>query len=111
MDYTTIIAHLVTFSQAASLLILAYVIFTLAKSETSYVKDHLLLHTELMQRDRIFRQSLFILLLSVLFTLIGTVFDNYGFGDAMANAARLVGSLLRVWFVLNLLKTVRVTKH
>ena len=93
-----------------ALLILVYIIFALATADRKYVKANLLLQYEAMRRDKVFRKSLGLLAISLLFTIAATILSIEETPDRqLINGAQFLSGVFRIAFFLYLLAAVKVT--
>jgi hypothetical protein len=97
-------------ADSLALLILLYIVFALVKADEKYVKEHMLHYYELLKRDKVFRKSLFILAISLIFTVAATIWTVYSIEDiTIINSLRAVSGVFRALFFIYLIGAVRST--
>lgn len=97
--------------ESIALLILLYIVFSLIKADQKYVKQHIMQHYELMKRDRVFRKSLFILAISLVFTVAASAWIIYNPLDlTIIGVLRSIAAVFRIIFFVYLIGVVRATK-
>ena len=108
MVTTALLINLATDSIA--LLILIYIVYTLASVDNKYVKENLLKGFELMKRDKVFRKSLVILALSLFCAIIGAVWTIYSPDDrGIITGLLIAGGVFKMGFFIYLIGVVRAT--
>jgi hypothetical protein len=95
-------------ADSIALLILVYIVFKLAYSDTHYVKERMLQYYEAMKRDRVFRKSLMILALSMLCALAGALWTIYSSDDhVIIDIFQTVSAVFRILFFIYLLFAIK----
>ncbi len=98
--------------ESIALIILLYIVFTLLRADQKYVKEHMMKYYELMKRDKVFRKSLFILAVSLMFTVAATAWTIYSAEDrVIIDSLRSIAAAFRILFFVYLLGVVRSTAH
>ena len=98
---------LTVITDGLGLIIICYIAYKLVKADEGFVKENMLLYYEAMKRDKVFRKSLGIMGLAVLFSLTATILRyQEGIEPIIINAVQSGSSVMRLLFFVYLLKAV-----